>query len=99
MLSQPDNLLSQRDKIVKEIYTSENDYVQKLTQLVEQCYHPVDKGKYKNVFSEGEKKMIFANVGIVLAMNVKFKQDLFAKFTEWSDQATVGNIFLQMVNF
>lgn len=87
----------QRDRIVKELYTTEKDYVANLSTLVEHCYQPVTKGKYRTVFSESERKMIYGNVEIILRMNLKFFQDLTQRLEVWHDQQTIGDIFIQMV--
>jgi hypothetical protein len=93
----PEAVLGQRERIVKEIYTSEKDYVHKLTQLVEECYYPVTKGKYKNTFSDADRKFIFSEIEIVHRLAVKFLADLQARLNTWHDANTIGDVFLQMV--
>ena len=97
LLSRSETELNQRDRIVKEVYTTEDDYVEWLTKLVEQCYFPVSKGKYKNVFSDHERKMIYGNVEIVRSMNIKFRQDLLQRLQIWHPQQTIADVFIQMV--
>lgn len=99
LTSRLDNSLDQRERIVKEIYTTENDYVAKLTQLVEQCYNPVIQGKYKNVFSDNERKMIYGNIEIVRNMNIRFQENLKPRIQSWHQQQTIGDVFLQIVSY
>lgn len=70
----------------------------KLTQLVEQCFFPVVNGKYRNVFSDSERKMIYGNVEIVRNMNIKFRDSLQPRVKSWHPQQTIGDVFLHIVS-
>lgn len=91
--------LSDREKVLLEIFNTEKEYITYMTALVEECYVPVMKGKYKNLFSTNEIKQIYGNIEIVRSINIRLLDGIIKKLRSWGDTATIGDVFLQMLPF
>src|SRR3989338_7427763 len=60
---------SNRENILKEIYTSEKSYVDSLNELVLKCYRPIKD--QKGLFSSQEVKLLFSNIEVVRNVNLE----------------------------
>src|SRR5690606_12054192 len=64
-----------RDKVAKEIYSSERDYVKHLDVCVQVYFKPLLEGKKKVLDAETVKKM-FSDIEMICSLNHKLLSEL-----------------------
>jgi FYVE/RhoGEF/PH domain-containing protein 5/6 len=93
----------ERTYILQEIVSTEENYINCLSQIINEVYDPVqatlrsedpllEQNVFKNLFPEGQIKIIFSAHKNVL-------KDLKERRDSWSAQQRVGDIFKEMCNF
>jgi hypothetical protein len=89
-----DSELSLRDKVLREIYTSECTYVEGLMllnhQYIAQC---------KSVLSDDEARVVFGNIATITTFNKTLLKDLRVRLSTWTDTELVADIFATMIPF
>jgi hypothetical protein len=89
-----DSDLSLRDKVLREIYTSECTYVEGLMllnhQYIAQC---------KPVLSDDEVRVVFGNIATITNFNKTLLKDLRVRLSAWTDTELVSDVFATMIPF
>jgi hypothetical protein len=86
--------LTVRDKVLREIYTTECSYVEGLMLLNHQYITPA-----KSVMSDDDARVVFANLASLTSFNKTLLKDLRGRLSAWHDHELVGDIFATMIPF
>lgn len=95
-MQMPQDNLSGRDLVVREIFTSEFSYVVQLDTLVEVYIGHAVPDK---VWSQEETKAIFSNIVSIRDFNRRLLEALYHPLDDWREHSCIGNIFLEMYPF
>lgn len=91
-------MLSGRELVIREIYTSEYSYVNQLNITVD-VYEKLGRG----TFTAEEMKIIFSNIDVIREFNTSLLQKLHKALDSWSPQHTsslpIAQIFLEIHPF
>eukprot|EP01088_Endostelium_zonatum_P020008 TRINITY_DN7175_c0_g1_i2.p1 TRINITY_DN7175_c0_g1~~TRINITY_DN7175_c0_g1_i2.p1 ORF type:complete len:1115 (+),score=312.51 TRINITY_DN7175_c0_g1_i2:162-3347(+) len=90
----------ERGKIIKEIYTSEANYVKNL-HIIHMVKSP--KPPTQTPFTEMEVKEVFSNVDTILNFHVNLLKELNVRIAEWNPanlaDCSIGEIFTQVTPY
>lgn len=89
--------LTDRQRIIVEIFQTERSYVSNLCTLVDRCLNPIRSNP--KIFSEEERVHIFSNVEIIKTVNTKVLEDVGNRLNNWSDFSCIGDVFLEFIPF
>lgn len=87
-----------RKRIVQEIVETERDYVKHMETLKNNYEAPLIRfaeSKQKHITLDG-MKTIFSNLDLILGVNVELLNKIEEKFADWSDDSTLGDVFVQL---
>jgi len=97
LVALPDNQLTDRERVVKEVFTSERSYLHQITNLVEKCLKPIETSS--KPFNENEKKVIFNNIKVIQTLNLRFFQELKPRIENWHESQRIGDVFKNMIPY
>ncbi|XP_037554089.1 protein ECT2 [Nematolebias whitei] len=88
---------SARWQVSKELYQTESNYVGILDTVLQLFKHPLEKeGQVGGpILAQEEIKTIFGSIPDIYEVHTKIKNDLEELLTDWSENQSVGNIFLK----
>mmetsp|Transcript_1765 Transcript_1765/g.2478 ORF Transcript_1765/g.2478 Transcript_1765/m.2478 type:complete len:1057 (+) Transcript_1765:18-3188(+) len=95
--ARPPQPQSHRDRAAFEIFTTEQSYVAALFAICDKILPSLRSAG--NVLSEDDIRKIFANVEQIRSLNFNFLVDLQGRIEEWSDQQTLGDVFLKIIPY
>jgi RhoGEF domain/FYVE zinc finger/SOS1/NGEF-like PH domain len=91
---------TKRDKIAREILTTELSYVNSLRQVVETFLAPLQEEENQRLLSDADRRAIFANMPEMLQVNTMLLADLKERIGwAWSSTQRVGDVFKQFTPF
>lgn len=87
-----------RERVANEILTTEVNYVKSLETIVRQLYIPVTSTSIP-VLTKTESANLFMNINDLLMHHMRFQKLLEKSLQDWSFSTTLGNVFLQNMDF
>lgn len=79
---------------MKEIYTTEESYLASLDTVIDDYLKPV---KTKSVFTDKEVRHVFSNIEQIRDLSRELFNAIRQQLVNWSDQSTIGDVFLRNV--
>lgn len=90
-----------QEKIAMEIVHTETFYVSSIEKLISWYLLPIRDVANKG--SEGitpaDVREIFSNIELIVNVNKEFLKDLKARFTPWTKDTCIGDVFLKFIPF
>ncbi|XP_024114821.1 protein ECT2 isoform X9 [Oryzias melastigma] len=88
---------SARWQVSKELYQTESNYVDILSTILQLFKDPLEKeGQVGGaILAQEEVKTIFGNIPDIYEVHTRIKNDLQELLSDWSENGSVGNIFLK----
>uniref|UniRef100_A0A8C7YTT8 Epithelial cell transforming 2 n=1 Tax=Oryzias sinensis TaxID=183150 RepID=A0A8C7YTT8_9TELE len=88
---------SARWQVSRELYQTESNYVDILSTILQLFKHPLEKeGQVGGaILAQEEVKTIFGNIPDIFEVHTQIKNDLEELLSDWSENRSVGNIFLK----
>ncbi|KAM9848588.1 protein ECT2 [Aulostomus maculatus] len=88
---------SARWQVSKELYQTESNYVDILSTILQLFKLPLEKeGQVGGpILAQEEIKTIFGSIPDIYEVHTRIKSDLEELLTDWSEDRSVGNIFLR----
>uniref|UniRef100_A0A3Q3AKC0 Epithelial cell transforming 2 n=1 Tax=Kryptolebias marmoratus TaxID=37003 RepID=A0A3Q3AKC0_KRYMA len=88
---------SARWQVSKELYQTESNYVGILNTILQLFKNPLDREEQVGgpILAQEEIKTIFGSIPEIYEVHTRIKNDLEELLTDWSENQSVGNIFLK----
>ena len=90
---------ARRTEIVKELWATEKTYVTCLKALVDVYLKPLRSNAETIGITRQDIKGIFSEIEVIMNYNTMLLGLIEARITAWSEEQTVGDIFLKIVDF
>lgn len=95
--------LTQRCRVVRELYTTEKSYGESLQLLHEVYYVPLLKNvkgpPMERIISRADLNLIFSNLEFIVAVNKELLTRIQERIVLWSEDQLIADIFLHMGDF
>eukprot|EP01100_Stratorugosa_tubuloviscum_P000667 TRINITY_DN1148_c0_g1_i1.p1 TRINITY_DN1148_c0_g1~~TRINITY_DN1148_c0_g1_i1.p1 ORF type:complete len:886 (-),score=402.98 TRINITY_DN1148_c0_g1_i1:64-2721(-) len=98
LTQRPDHTLSHRDRVIKELWSTEKTYVTNLQVLI-RLLSLLKGKKHANTFSEEERKKIFQNIELISPLNESFITELTEILSKWGRTKAVGDLLQRWLKF
>eukprot|EP01104_Vermistella_antarctica_P018806 TRINITY_DN7112_c0_g1_i1.p1 TRINITY_DN7112_c0_g1~~TRINITY_DN7112_c0_g1_i1.p1 ORF type:complete len:957 (+),score=273.78 TRINITY_DN7112_c0_g1_i1:97-2967(+) len=100
LVTKPVKELNDRMMVMREIFLSEKSYVKTLNTLVDECISETEPGgRFAKTFNDSETRIIFGNASTIRKLNVGFLGDLGRRLDEWTEDITIGDVFLGVIPY
>ena len=87
--------LSTRERVIKELFTTELSYTKSLQQVVKIC---IPMASHQKIFKSEIQAQIFGNIDYIYAVNTSLLGKLNTALSVWDDgSSTVGDILLNSI--
>ncbi|KAL6049551.1 Rabenosyn-5 [Balamuthia mandrillaris] len=90
---------SARRQVAAEILNTERTYVANMRCVVENLVNPLKYGEGRGILTEEQIEGVFLNIEQLLEHHTGFLSLLEQRITNWTDQSTVADIFLDYSDF
>mmetsp|Transcript_11239 Transcript_11239/g.45709 ORF Transcript_11239/g.45709 Transcript_11239/m.45709 type:complete len:517 (+) Transcript_11239:76-1626(+) len=90
---------TQRDKTIKELYTSEQTYVSNLKLMMDGYITPLKYPKKHGIINAKVASGIFSNIESIYTFHQVFMNDIENRVKNWGSQQLVGDIFLSLAPY
>ncbi|XP_049848845.1 uncharacterized protein LOC126316795 [Schistocerca gregaria] len=92
---------SKRNKIIRELYSTEITYVDNLSILIKKFYRPLlyMANGPKPLISESDLRIIFSSIEIIYSFHFILLERLNEKLKNWNPDTTLSDVFFFLADF